>query len=293
MLEFEIHHFAAIKLALHCVQALLIFVAWAVEIAVFKATDSSIDGRPGWHFGLCFLTVPAIIFLTMVPRFPRTRKLANPYVMAAIDGVFCVFWLSAFASVASWNSAGKCGDGCGTSKAVVAISVVIWLLWVATTLMSLYAVTYFMREGYYPGLSRAPTNAQMIDPDKDAFSTAPHDDVYAPVQHDDHEIHNMGGPLDSHNYNSAPTYDGPPQIPGGAYSEASNMGGGLGGHTYESHGAGRYVSPSVEEETAYNPYGGHDTSYRGHSPAPVVGDNGRVHFPAARYDNVSVLGDRE
>jgi hypothetical protein len=54
--------------------------------------------------------------------------------------------------------------------------------------MSVYAVSYYNREGYLPGLSRAPLNSQMIDPDKDAFSTAPHDD-YAPVHNaDEHEI---------------------------------------------------------------------------------------------------------
>ena len=126
MLEFEIHQFQTIKLALHIAQVVFIFVAWAIEIAVFKADKSVIDGRTGWHFGLCFLTMPAIIFLTMTPRFPRTRKLANPYAMATVDGVFCILWLSAFASVASWNGAGKCGTGCGLSKAVVGISVFIW-----------------------------------------------------------------------------------------------------------------------------------------------------------------------
>lgn len=76
----------------------------------------------------CFLTVPVLIYLTMTPRFPRTRKFANPYAMASLDGVFCILWLSAFAAVANWNSNGKCGDGCKLSKAVVGLGVVIWYI---------------------------------------------------------------------------------------------------------------------------------------------------------------------
>lgn len=52
MFEFEVHQFQKIKLAVHIVQGLFIFVSWAIEIAVFKAKDSVIDGRPGWYFGL-------------------------------------------------------------------------------------------------------------------------------------------------------------------------------------------------------------------------------------------------
>lgn len=77
----------------------------------------------------CFLTMPAIIFLTMTPRFPRTRKLANPYAMATVDGLFSVFWLSAFASQAAYNTAGECGKGCNVSKAVVAFGVIIWYVY--------------------------------------------------------------------------------------------------------------------------------------------------------------------
>src|SRR3954453_19521400 len=76
----------------------------------------------------CFLTIPAIIYLTMTPRFPRTRKFANPYAMASVDGFFCILWLSAFAAQASWNSSGKCATGCKLSKAIVGLGVFIWFV---------------------------------------------------------------------------------------------------------------------------------------------------------------------
>ena len=57
----------------------------------------------------------------MAPRFPRTRKFAQPHAMAVVDGVFAVFWLSAFAAQAAYNSADQCGSACGQSKAIVAM----------------------------------------------------------------------------------------------------------------------------------------------------------------------------
>ena len=120
--------------------------------------------------------------------------------------------------------------------------------------MSIYACMFYRREGYLPGASRAPNNAAMIDPDKEAFSTAPHDE-YAPVHdNDDHEIH------------ETPAYSG---------GESSNIGGGYGdAPTY-----GAYAPPRVEDEnTAYIGYSG--------TQSPGVGPTGRLQFPDARYENV-------
>jgi hypothetical protein len=50
-MEFNPHHFQNIKLALHIAQLVIIFVAWAMMIAVFTSS-ASIDGRAGWYFGL-------------------------------------------------------------------------------------------------------------------------------------------------------------------------------------------------------------------------------------------------
>jgi hypothetical protein len=123
--------------------------------------------------------------------------------------------------------------------------------------MSIYACMYYRREGYLPGASRAPNNAAMIDPDKEAFSTAPHDE-YAPVHDtDDHEIHE-----------SAPTYGG---------GESSAMG--VAGYSDAAPSYGAYAPPRVEDEnTAYTGYSG--------SQSPGIGPTGRLQFPTARYDNV-------
>lgn len=122
-----------------------------------------------------------------------------------------------------------------------------------TTFMSLYGVFYYKREGYLPGASRAPFNAQQIDPDKEAFSTAPHDDEYAPVHNaDDHEL---------------------PEHESSAYGGSSST-----PYDANSYGGG-YVPPPVHDEP---------TGYTGYSGAAPVNSSasGRVQFPEARYSNV-------
>lgn len=152
-------------------------------------------------------------------------------------------------------------------------------MFLLTTFLSLYAVFYYKREGYLPGASRVPSNAQAIDPDKDAFSTAPHDDEYAPVHNiddHDHELdhNNLNGPLSPGGYGSS-SYDHP------------SYGGSASGSAAPAYGA---YAPPPPEDTGYHS-GGEPQGYTGYMGAtgrqsPVIGDNGRVHFPQARYDNV-------
>lgn len=61
----------------------------------------------------------------MTPRWPRTRKLAEPHAMLAVDAIFTIIWLSAFASQAAYNTANKCGNVCGLSKGIVGLGVII------------------------------------------------------------------------------------------------------------------------------------------------------------------------
>lgn len=67
----------------------------------------------------CFLSVPPIIYQTMTPRFERSRKWANPYAFASLDLLYTFFWLTAFASLAAYNSTGLCFGACDVSKACV------------------------------------------------------------------------------------------------------------------------------------------------------------------------------
>ncbi|KJK93439.1 hypothetical protein H633G_02640 [Metarhizium anisopliae BRIP 53284] len=167
-LEFDPDLVPRIKLGLHCAQILLALVGWCMGIAVFTGKDAKVVGNNGWTFGVFFLSIPAWLYLIMTPRFARTRKFAEPHAMLAVDVVFTIIWLSAFATQAAYNSSGLCGQVCNVSKGVVALGVFVCL----------------------PGYDNRKLRGgdSNIDPDKAAFSMAPHDEeAYERVNMDDHE----------------------------------------------------------------------------------------------------------
>jgi hypothetical protein len=49
--ELDVNNFQQYKLMLHLAQSFLTAIAWIIEIVVFRKA-STIDGRPGWYFGL-------------------------------------------------------------------------------------------------------------------------------------------------------------------------------------------------------------------------------------------------
>ncbi|KAK0754747.1 hypothetical protein B0T18DRAFT_435045 [Schizothecium vesticola] len=187
-IELNTDHIPALKLAFHIGQFVCTLVLWCMEIAVFRAEGSVVNGNVGWTFAVCFLSIPAWIYLVMAPRFPRTRKFAQPYVMATLDGVFALIWISAFATQAAYNSANKCGTACAVSKACVAMGVFVFIFSCVTTFLSIWTVKYWQFNNSLPGYDRGQIPAHNIDPDKAAFSTAPHDDdAYERVNMDDHD----------------------------------------------------------------------------------------------------------
>lgn len=122
--------------------------------------------------------------------------------------------------------------------------------------MSVYGLLYYRREGYLPGGSRAPANAHMIDPDKDAFSTAPHDDEYAPVNNNDDT--ELGGRFGGRH--SPDPLATPSEVPS---------------YNAPSYHSGSYNPPTVHDEP---------TGYTGYSGASS--NDGRATFPPGRYENL-------
>lgn len=66
-----------------------------------------------------------MIYNSMTLLFARSRSWGNAYVFAGLDVLYAIFWLSAFASVASWNSKGYCFSACNFSKAMVGVGFLI------------------------------------------------------------------------------------------------------------------------------------------------------------------------
>lgn len=276
-----------LKLGLHSFQVIFSFVAWCLAIGVFTAKESSITGLNGWTFAVCMLSIPAWIFLVMTPRFERTRRFAQPHAMLAVDALFAVIWLSALSTQASFNSKGDCGNACGISKGVVGLGVFVFLLFCGTTFVSLYTLNYYNFHGNLPGYdNRKVRGGENIDPDKAAFSMAPHDDeAYERVNMDDQE---------------------PSSNPYGSYNSNHNQGG-YNDTSYNGNGSNRYgdanpystddddparygsmphrTNTLFESDSEYRPGGGAPPSMPYvNPPAGNAYDDNAVHFPSGNYD---------
>ncbi|KAK6219799.1 hypothetical protein QIS74_05301 [Colletotrichum tabaci] len=293
-LDFNPELVPRVKLGLHVTQFVLSFVIWALEIAVFRADNAKIVGNNGWTFGVCFLSLPAWIYLIMAPRWPRTRKLANPYAMVIVDGVFTIFWLSAFASQAAYNTANQCGDACKLSKAIVGLGVFVTLFFAGSTFVSLYTLKYYQFHGTLPGYDKQKLGGDNIDPDKAAFSMAPHDEeAYAPVQMDDHNDDNTtlyGGtnaPVGGYNnssynsrYGGASAYGPEDDDPNRYGSLPSRQNGAMFDSETEYHSQQPSVTPAaVQPYTAPQPYAAPEPY-----AAPAYDDDRPAQFPTANYD---------
>ncbi|PKS08000.1 hypothetical protein jhhlp_006612 [Lomentospora prolificans] len=280
------------KLAVHGLQIVLVFVAWALEIAVFRDSDANINGQNGWVFGVCFLSIPAWVFLLMTPRWERTRHLADPRAMLMVDVLFSIIWLSAFSAQAAYNSAGRCGGACGISKAIVAFGVIITILWILAVVISFFTYHHWKLDGYLPGYDHHKLpNSNNIDPDKAAFSMAPHDEeAYAPVNMDDRD-HGHNDEYASGAYGGAPYGSNvggrsDPYDDDDRYDAGSNVGSNVGSNIGSNVG-GRppRTSALFESDTSYaSPHHG-GPSYG--SPTPDPYDQAApVQFPTGNYDRV-------
>ncbi|KAI0166995.1 hypothetical protein GGR52DRAFT_556391 [Hypoxylon sp. FL1284] len=267
------------KLAVHIFQAILGVVIFILEIVLFRSEGSTINGNNGWPFGLCFLSIPIWLYLGMAPRFERTRKLAEPHAMVVADVVFTIFWLSAFASQAAYNTANSCGQGCAVSKAIVGIAFFEFFSFILTSAISIYTLRYWRQTESLPGYENLGTR-QNIDPDKAAFSMAPHDEeAYAPVQMDDHHD-DHGAPYDPDTY--APRFDNDTAYRPHSVSPAPLENPFDNAYRTQSH------SPAHSAAHSADPYGDPYASSRPHIYAPPAAedynDDRPVQFPSANYD---------
>ncbi|EAW12588.1 uncharacterized protein ACLA_010110 [Aspergillus clavatus NRRL 1] len=185
------------KNIIHGVQAFIIFLAWALTIAVFTKGDG-IDGRSAWYWALCWFSIPGLIYLVAVPMWPRARRFGNVYAFATVDCLYAILWFAAWVAVASYVAQGKSlgkddkqddkndkdkekksgcdawrygsAAKCNISTATVILGVVIFLLFLATAWMSFRNVMHFRRTGTLPDAVSDPTFAAQS---KAAFSSNP------------------------------------------------------------------------------------------------------------------------
>ncbi|KAI9374610.1 hypothetical protein BJX61DRAFT_532250 [Aspergillus egyptiacus] len=187
------------KNILHAFQGFIIFLGWAMTIAIFTK-GGGIDGRTGWYFGLCWLSIPALIYLVAVPMWPRARRFGNVYAFATVDCLFALLWFTAWVCLASYVAQGKSegkeeGDQqdnqneeeksgcdnwkygsatkCKISTATTVLGVAIFVLFCVTAWMSFRNVMHFRRTGTLPDAVSDPTFAAQS---KAAFSSNPGQD---------------------------------------------------------------------------------------------------------------------
>ncbi|KAF2474128.1 uncharacterized protein BDR25DRAFT_332308 [Lindgomyces ingoldianus] len=165
------------KVVAHVFQVLFIFIAACITIGVFtKGGDTG--GATKFFFALCFLSIPALIYLVMTPMWSRAERFVNAYAFVALDALYTIFWFAAFISVAMWNSKGikegekdkkiNEGDGncttfkfgpeamCKLSRATVGFGIVIFIFFGLTTAISAYYLIKFRRDGILPFQSATP-----------------------------------------------------------------------------------------------------------------------------------------
>ncbi|OAQ77223.1 chaperone-binding protein [Purpureocillium lilacinum] len=272
-MEWDPDYVPGVKLGLHSFQIILSFTVWCLEIATFVAKDAKIVGNNAWTFSVCFLSIPAWIYLIMTPRFSRARKFAEPHAMLVVDLLFTIIWLSAFATQAAYNTSGLCGKGCSLSKAIVALGVFITLFFAGSTVVSAYTLQYYKFHGTLPGYDTRKIRGgdnNNIDPDKAAFSMAPHDEeAYERVNMDDHDHdhdhddrpYGHSNPYsttadddDPNRYGALP----PRQDPFNADTEYSSGGAGVPPLSMPYGGAGSASHVSYSDEPAKFPAGNYD-----------------------------------
>lgn len=120
----------------------------------------------------CFLTIPLLIYQSLTPIWSRTARFSNLHAHCIIDGLLAIFWLSAWASLASYVLSGK-GKGdakdeagnlkagcdnflhgsaskCRVSEADIVFSLIIMFCFIATSFFSFKVLMEYKRTGVAP-----------------------------------------------------------------------------------------------------------------------------------------------
>ncbi|OJD19155.1 hypothetical protein AJ78_00855 [Emergomyces pasteurianus Ep9510] len=223
--------FPRVKMLLHALQGFIVFLGWALTIAVFTQKGGT-DGRTAYYFALCWITVPALIYLAAVPMWPRTRRFGNAYAFAAIDVLFSILWFASWIAVTSYVVAGKSANDddddkdddkknksgcdafkfgtpakCNLSTGTAVLGVLIFLLFAGTSYMSIQNLIEYRRSGTMPYEGSDPTFAAHS---KAAFSSNPahdfddEDDRDAEFRFGRRSTEANGGPSSSLGYRRDP-----------------------------------------------------------------------------------------
>lgn len=166
--------------------------------------------------------------------------------------------------------------------------------------MSIYTVKFYEWNGRLPGYDKGITN-QNIDPDKAAFSMAPHDEeayTHVPMNdHDQDDVHNTahdpyaGGASNTDPYNphaAGSAYDADTSYGGAGRRASHGSGGGYAGAAGVAENPFRQDNPFDDDSGYAAPHQSSTSVQRPYAPptAEEFDDDRPVQFPAADYDRV-------
>jgi hypothetical protein len=169
------------------------------------------------------------------------------------------------------------------------------LFWCATTFLSVYTIKYYEMNTALPGYDgvaarrNRPMDAAAIDPDKEAFSTAPHDEesAYAPLGMSDHhdDAHGSADPY------GAPSPYGGSHLHGDLYGGATVSQGGSGYGSSGGLGENPFRQDNPFESDSdvggYHSVQGSTVNSRYNAPAAHDEyDDRPAAFPTANYDRI-------
>lgn len=203
-----------VDLGLHALQGVWGIVVMGV-ISASMLQEGPASGAAKFMFAMCWLNIPVLLYLTMAPRFPRTKIFAHPYWLIGMNVFYNILWFAAFVAVAVYTNKGiaagkdketdenkkkaggcavfKAGTGetekaCTLNKSAVGCGVFMWFLWIATALIAGYAAFYFSKHSVSPFEDLTTPSHEIQETTKDAFSG---NDEYAPInrhnRHDDYD----------------------------------------------------------------------------------------------------------
>jgi hypothetical protein len=157
------------------------------------------------------------------------------------------------------------------------------LFFCATTFLSIWTLKYYQWNNRLPGYDRAQIKNQNIDPDKAAFSLAPHDEeAYAPVNMSDHDH-------DHDDHHDGPHYGG-----GAAHSDysdpygpvaGSQVGGASTVSSYHDNPFRQQDANPFDNDTEYNS-GRVSAAGSRYAPPTATDPFEDARFPHANYDRI-------
>lgn len=217
----------------------------------------------------------------MVPMWSRARRFSNVYAFVTLDALSVVFWLSAWAAMASYVVEGK-GHGdnekttgcdnfkfgspgrCRISEGVIILGVILMLSFAATAFISFKAVMHYRRTGEMPNLSAG--NENFAKQTQDAFSSNmrnddPFDDHHADPEARQANRSGYGAARPSeddeyallHNNDHDDLHHARPTQPAGPLGYGSQSGGTM--HDYDTSYAGAFGRRSPEHGAGSGLYG--------------------------------------